>query len=137
MIRNLHTVDDDRGVSPVIGVILMVAITVILAAVIGAFVLGIGGDLQDTPQAQINIQTTDGTNISVSHNGGDAIPHEDVTLLVNGSGDGDQLEDDLTVGSSEEVDLENHGVSVGDSNVDVTLVHDPSDGILRSVTLDF
>ncbi|MFC6795396.1 type IV pilin [Halobaculum halobium] len=32
--------DDDRAVSPVIGVILMVAITVILAAVIGSFVLG-------------------------------------------------------------------------------------------------
>lgn len=29
----------DRGVSPVVGVILMVAITVILAAVIGTFVL--------------------------------------------------------------------------------------------------
>jgi flagellin-like protein len=36
---------EDRGVSPVIGVILMVAITVILAAVIGAFVLGLGDDL--------------------------------------------------------------------------------------------
>ncbi|WP_394350872.1 type IV pilin [Halobacterium sp. CBA1126] len=35
--------DDERGVSPVIGVILMVAITVILAAVIASFVLGFGG----------------------------------------------------------------------------------------------
>ncbi|WP_226005472.1 type IV pilin [Natrinema salinisoli] len=33
---------DDRAVSPVIGVILMVAITVILAAVIAAFVLDLG-----------------------------------------------------------------------------------------------
>jgi flagellin-like protein len=33
---------DDDAVSPVIGVILMVAITVILAAVIAAFVLGLG-----------------------------------------------------------------------------------------------
>ncbi|MDX1747991.1 MAG: type IV pilin N-terminal domain-containing protein, partial [Halobacteriales archaeon] len=39
-IKQLFT--DDDAVSPVIGVILMVAITVILAAVIGAFVLGIG-----------------------------------------------------------------------------------------------
>jgi flagellin-like protein len=31
---------DERAVSPVIGVILMAAITVILAAVIGTFVLG-------------------------------------------------------------------------------------------------
>lgn len=34
--------DDDDAVSPVIGVILMVAITVILAAVIRMFVLGLG-----------------------------------------------------------------------------------------------
>jgi len=34
--------DDDSAVSPVIGVILMVAITVILAAVIATFVIGLG-----------------------------------------------------------------------------------------------
>jgi len=43
--------DGERGVSPVIGVILMVAITVILAAVIASFVLGLG----DTDDPQPNI----------------------------------------------------------------------------------
>jgi flagellin-like protein len=38
--------DDDDAVSPVIGVILMVAITVILAAVIATFVLGLGDSLK-------------------------------------------------------------------------------------------
>jgi len=47
--------DDERGVSPVIGVILMVAITVILAAVIGAFVLNLGSSVGDqAPQASIS-----------------------------------------------------------------------------------
>ena len=41
--------DDDRGFSPVIGVILMVAITVILAAVIAAFVLGLGDTNESAP----------------------------------------------------------------------------------------
>jgi archaeal flagellin N-terminal-like domain len=41
--------DDDRGVSPVIGVILMVAITVILAAVIAAFVLDLGDTSDPAP----------------------------------------------------------------------------------------
>jgi flagellin-like protein len=36
---------DERAVSPVIGVILMVAITVIMAAIIGAFVYGYGGSM--------------------------------------------------------------------------------------------
>jgi flagellin-like protein len=42
---------DSRAVSPVIGVILMVAITVILAAVIGTFVLGLGDSVQQNVQA--------------------------------------------------------------------------------------
>ena len=42
---------DDDAVSPVIGVILMVAITVILAAVIASFVLGLGQDTGDSTPA--------------------------------------------------------------------------------------
>jgi len=42
----------ERAVSPVIGVILMVAITVILSAIIGTFVLGLSDQVQPTsPQA--------------------------------------------------------------------------------------
>lgn len=54
---NIPSVErDERAVSPVIGVILMVAITVILAAVIGAFVLNLGSDIQNTaPQASIQV----------------------------------------------------------------------------------
>jgi flagellin-like protein len=40
--------DDEDAVSPVIGIILMVAITVILAAVIATFVLGLGEQINDT-----------------------------------------------------------------------------------------
>ena len=40
--------NDDDAVSPVIGVILMVAITVILAAVIASFVIGLGDNNQQT-----------------------------------------------------------------------------------------
>src|SRR6056297_1436136 len=54
-----NTATDERGVSPVIGVILMVAITVILAAVIGSFVLGIGGEVQESPQVSLAFETGD------------------------------------------------------------------------------
>ena len=48
---------DDDAVSPVIGVILMVAITVILAAVIATFVLGLGDNLSNTaPQASFSCE---------------------------------------------------------------------------------
>lgn len=42
-------IKEDDAVSPVIGVILMVAITVILAAVIASFVLGLGGTEDPAP----------------------------------------------------------------------------------------
>jgi flagellin-like protein len=49
--------DDSRAVSPVIGVILMVAITVILAAVIGTFVLGLGDSVQTNVQAGASVSS--------------------------------------------------------------------------------
>jgi flagellin-like protein len=61
---------DDDAVSPVIGVILMVAITVILAAVIGAFVLGIGGSQEAAPQA--SFEWSDAGS-EVLHSGGDEL----------------------------------------------------------------
>ncbi|MFB6301345.1 MAG: type IV pilin [Haloferacaceae archaeon] len=65
---------DDRAVSPVIGVILMVAITVILAAVIGTFVLGLGQNVQSTPQASFafDFDASD-TTVNVTHTGGDTL----------------------------------------------------------------
>ena len=55
--------DDDDAVSPVIGVILMVAITVILAAVIATFVLGLGEQVSTTaPQASFTFDYDEGVN---------------------------------------------------------------------------
>jgi len=64
-IKSLFDTADDRAVSPVIGVILMVAITVILAAVIGAFVLDLGSGVQENAQAGANVDF-DSTNDQVS-----------------------------------------------------------------------
>jgi len=57
---------NQEGVSPVIGVILMVAITVILAAVIGTFVLGFADQLQQNPQAVVTFdEDTAATQLDV------------------------------------------------------------------------
>lgn len=81
--------DDDRAVSPVIGVILMVAITVILAAVIGTFVLGLGDQVsQTTPNASFGFDydRVNGGNdsLTISHNGGDTIGSTEVSVAVSG-----------------------------------------------------
>ena len=71
---------EDRAVSPVIGVILMVAITVILAAVIGAFVLGLGDSVSETaPSAQIDFDYND-SGVTLTHDGGDSFTNTSVTL---------------------------------------------------------
>ena len=70
---------DDDAVSPVIGVILMVAITVILAAVIATFVLGLGDQISDTaPQASFSFDWDGesgggGAELTIRHSGGDSI----------------------------------------------------------------
>jgi len=83
--------DDERAVSPVIGVILMVAITVILAAVIGAFVLQLGDSVSQTaPQASVGIDDTNVTDneIVLRHSGGDTIEWDETNLVVeNETGD--------------------------------------------------
>jgi len=65
---------EERAVSPVIGVILMVAITVILAAVIGTFVLNLGQGIQQTaPQASFSFDYNTDTNVTITHETGDTI----------------------------------------------------------------
>ena len=58
--------DDSRGVSPVIGVILMVAITVILAAVIATFVLDLGSGVQEDATAGVDIVNNDTDGVTVT-----------------------------------------------------------------------
>jgi flagellin-like protein len=88
---------DDDAVSPVIGVILMVAITVILAAVIGTFVLGIGQNQSTTPQATFDFEyntsadTSDSTSeagLVITHAGGDTFNQENSNDLTVKGGSG-------------------------------------------------
>ena len=61
---------NEEAVSPVIGVILMVAITVILAAVIAAFVFGMTGNVQGTKVVSIGSKLVADDNIELMINGG-------------------------------------------------------------------
>lgn len=62
----------DEAVSPVIGVILMVAITVILAAVIASFVFGMAGSVQTTKTVAVTAKLN-GSYIDVTVHGGSDI----------------------------------------------------------------
>lgn len=64
------TKKNEEAVSPVIGVILMVAITVILAAVIAAFVFGMAGNIQKTKVVAATESRPNTTAIIVTYQGG-------------------------------------------------------------------
>jgi flagellin-like protein len=120
--------DDDSAVSPVIGVILMVAITVILAAVIASFVLGLGQGNDPAPNPTISSSVdSQNDNITLDVTGGDDFDTGVATL--QGEVDGTSFETDLdnvidsdqvTAGDSIVIDAENGTVSA-DSSTSVSL----------------
>ena len=115
----------NRGVSPVVGIILMVAITVILAAVIAVFVLGIGPG-ERTPQAQIEFEANESFDPNAedidigkfSHEGGDPISGNELRLIVTFEDEnGDKVEGVYEEGNEYEDEI---GTGIGglDSNID-------------------
>ena len=136
---------DDRAVSPVIGVILMVAITVILAAVIGTFVLGLGDSLGDNqPNAQISVSIDDANTaepqLTVDHNGGDSIASGALRIVVdegtNSTANSSVFESRFSVGDSETATLETTGEDQAVRDVRVRVIHVASDSILVDRTIE-
>ena len=92
--------ENEDAVSPVIGVILMVAITVILAAVIAAFVFGMSSNVDTTKTVAVTaaLNNTQGLVVTLQGSG-------DVDLLnsLNMSIDGDNFSEisggDIRVGA--------------------------------------
>lgn len=130
-LENLRT--DHRGVSPVIGVVLMVAITVILAAVIASSVLGFGSNVNTPVNGGADITRDQGSpgeadatwvnggnaeyiNITVNYNGTTA------TLKLTEVGEIAFIEEDSSV-----TDLSKSGGKIkvgppGDGNSEITIV---------------
>lgn len=126
MISKINTLfDDDRGASTVIGVILMVAITVILAAAVSTFVLDFGARLQETPQADldaedapINATVPSGMStdlIEINHGGGDEISAGDYRIAVQVPGN--STWDTLFDGSDTDTTLYEDPTDVGKVNI--------------------
>lgn len=147
------TDESDRAVSPVIGVILMVAITVILAAVIGSFVLGIGGDLNETPQvrfaasdatggavAQVDNSTPSPDELfTIEHQGGDTIDAADMRLEVTDT-DGNDIDvsgsiDSFGVGDTQTFTESAEDEVTSSQDIRIRIVHTPSESLLLDTTI--
>jgi archaeal type IV pilus assembly protein PilA len=76
---------NEEAVSPVIGVILMVAITVILAAVIAAFVFGMAGNIQKTKVVAATEYRNSSSFVIATYQGGqDASSLQSINWSVDG-----------------------------------------------------
>jgi flagellin-like protein len=127
----MYTKNND-AVSPVIGVILMVAITVILAAVIAAFVFGLVGTMQNTKVVAINAKQINTTAISVMNMGG-----QDVGSLITVNVTGDLITPGTignSVGSKKDFLL---SPGIGQKNIIVIgTFSDGSDQVLLDTTFN-
>lgn len=131
MKNRMKITKNEDAVSPVIGVILMVAITVILAAVIAAFVFGMGTPTK-TPtvnmqlvRAQVN-GTGNGT-IILTHSGGETITLSDVKLIIYS---------DSTHKTAVNPLLEFGNVTALPASSELKLSFDPTSKLLQSIILD-
>ena len=78
---------NEQAVSPVIGVILMVAITVILAAVIAAFVFGMAGNISKTKIVAATASQQGASTIYITYQGGqDAASVSTLSYVIGTAG---------------------------------------------------
>ena len=126
---------EGKGVSPVVGTILLIAITVALAAVVATLVSGLGGR-GTPPSAMLTVTARDtGENVTlrVSHEGGDDLATADLQIKATDATNMatiDNLEPlgvgaTFTVGESGSITYAYVGVDIGDV-LTVYIIHVPS-----------
>lgn len=125
--RNSPYASSTRAVSPVLGVVLLVGITVLLSAAIAGIVLGVGAEPDLPPQVDWSFTYDGEGNLTIRHDGGDPIDPTTVRV-VGGAVDPErplaELHDGTwTVGTSATIEL-----TPTEDDRDVLLVSREADG---------
>lgn len=87
MKANIMNNRNEAGVSPVVGVMLMLVVTIIIAAVVSAFGSGMVDSQPKALQAKIGATFSVSQGMTITHDGGDAIPLDNLIFITN-NGDG-------------------------------------------------
>ena len=95
-LRQVRSSRSKRGVSPVIGVILMVAATIVIAGVVMGM---LGGFKAPTvaPTVQLSAEASADNTIKFTHVGGDRVPIADMTVAVTNTTTGGGYQGGLTL----------------------------------------
>ena len=150
----------DDAVSPVIGVMLMLSITIIIAAVLMAFAGGMADTKPSTPSVDLSaefVKSGEGIVLRLSHNGGDTLNPKDIRVTAyaaSASSSGEQLiikdlipADDTAwnAGESITLDAEKTKSLLGIDNVnsaaekstpvEIGIYHTPSTNVIYHATI--
>jgi FlaG/FlaF family flagellin (archaellin) len=77
----------EHAVSPVVGVMLMLVVTIIIAAVVSAFAGGLSTGTSKEPQMTISAQFSQSTGMTITHQGGDTVSTKNAYFVVTPSAD--------------------------------------------------
>jgi len=77
----------EQGVSPVVGVMLMLVVTIIIAAVVSAFAGGLSTGTSKAPQMTLKATFSNSTGMTISHMGGDTINTLTTKFIVTPTSD--------------------------------------------------
>lgn len=85
MTRSTDHDTENRAVSPVVGVVLILAITLLLVALTGSSLTNFGQDAANTaPQASLSVSVNAaGDTITINHDSGDRLAAERTRVVIN------------------------------------------------------
>jgi len=141
---------NEDGVSPVIGVILMVAIVVLLAAIVAAFVFGVVTIPSPTPQASLAVDDAtwdenDKLNVTLLHQSGSTLDALDTKIVITDLNNTDNVntttlsdwynvEDDWSTGERINITIENEDFEHYPDEIEVRVIDEPSGGTISVMT---
>jgi flagellin-like protein len=127
--------DRERAVSPVIGVVLMVAIVVILASTAAVFIFGLTDNPDDAPQTRFTYEyNSSADKVTISVDGGQTIDSSNTKKLeVQIITDSDSERITWAADDGGKVDLTSDELKTGDS----ISIDDPTDSKTGDHTVDF
>lgn len=120
---------DERGVTPVISVVLVVALTVIVAALVGSNALGMANHSSETaPNVGFHTDWEGSDTLVIEHQSGNAVETARLTIVV----DGVLVYDEGVAQNGAAVDVPANGVLAAGDTIEITGASDFGD---RSFTI--
>jgi len=124
----------DRAQSEVTGVAFLTGVVVVVALVVGAFVIADAGETDDGPTADLLVDVS-AENVTLTHNGGKPLVLADLRVVLRtdatersfGPAPTNVTGGDATLDPGERI-RRTHGVSPG--ALTVVVVHDPSNTVV-------